>query len=196
VEIQDASTGTLINAFTGTLHVLLLREKPLYTLANDASSYVTSFKTWGDTLYDGNVAVTNGTFSFSFTIPAGASPYYHASKFSFYAKEGTTDASGCYTNLVVGNILQAVPELSPPSGEVAIYPNPVSDVATFHLSSTQASPLNLYIYDSEGRKVKTEENILHPDFSVNVSELAKSMYWFTLENTRHEVIYHGKIAVQ
>ncbi|MEO5945035.1 MAG: T9SS type A sorting domain-containing protein [Ferruginibacter sp.] len=65
--------------------------------------------------------------------------------------------------------------------QAVLSPNPVSDVLNVYLSKTGSSLTNIYLYDSNGKLVKTlatKENVQ----TINVSGLAKGLYFIKIAN--------------
>jgi len=190
-EIQN-STGQLLNGFNGLLKILLLREQMDTTLANDVLSLAQSFTVWHDTLYNGTAVVTNGTFSFSFNIPTSPSQYYSNAKFSFYAEDGSTDANGCYRDMVIGNIFFGVDEIDG-SSEMITSPNPVTGELTVSVSASIKGPLTLNLFDPQGKVLQTLTQISSSRFTINCSDLACGIYFIELHSESPAVIGRKKI---
>ncbi len=96
--------GTIINSFNGTIMPTVF-DKPskLSTLATDPSdNYVSVFFVQKNVLYKGNVSVINGKFSFSFYVPRDINYSYDFGKISYYAENGSTDASGYFDQFYIG----------------------------------------------------------------------------------------------
>jgi len=96
--------GTIMDEFNGTIMPTVF-DKPskLSTLATDPSdSYVSQFYIQKNVLYKGNVSVTNGKFSFSFFVPRDINYSVDFGKISYYAENGSTDATGYFNKFYVG----------------------------------------------------------------------------------------------
>ena len=103
-EIQDTS-GNKITQFSGTLHTKVF-DKPVqyYTLGNDFRSIPAPFLLQNNLLYNGKTEVKNGAFTFEFVIPRDAALNYGYGKISYYANDGSNDASGYDENFVIGGL--------------------------------------------------------------------------------------------
>jgi hypothetical protein len=89
--------------FNGTVYPALF-DKPqtVQTLANDPSSQVTGFSTQTNALFRGRATITQGRFSFTFKVPKDINYQYGNGKLSLYAEDGSRDANGFFTGLVIG----------------------------------------------------------------------------------------------
>jgi hypothetical protein len=111
--ITDA-VGSLVADFKGSLIPSVFdKAVSVRTLGNDGSSVI-SFKIRKNTLYKGKVIVENGRFHFSFVVPKDIAYPYGPGKISYYASDGTRDASGAYNRIIVGG--SAAPETTDNEG--------------------------------------------------------------------------------
>jgi hypothetical protein len=101
--------GNKMTGFNGIIYPTVFdKEQDITSLLNDASSYESipgnpfKFKLQKNILYRGKTRVKNGEFSFTFMVPKDISFAYGPGKISYYATDGTIDASGVHTNVVVG----------------------------------------------------------------------------------------------
>jgi hypothetical protein len=101
--IADAS-GAILPDFSGEIYPVVF-DKPAikYTLRNDIQSNVAPFITQEDILFKGRASVTNGLFSFTFTLPQDVSFRTGNAKFSYYAKSLNNDATGYYNDFALVN---------------------------------------------------------------------------------------------
>ena len=101
-EVTDLP-GNILTNFNGNVYPSVF-DKPqtITTLANDASSAVTSFQSQTNILFKGKVSVTNGRFSFTFKVPKDINYQFGNGKLSLYAEDGTKDANGIFTNFIIG----------------------------------------------------------------------------------------------
>ncbi len=122
--IADAQ-GKMVSDFNGTLFPSVFDKSVMQkTLANDGGSTY-SFRLRKNLLYKGKVIVTGGKFSFTFIVPKDIAYSYDFGKISYYATDGTRDASGAYSNVVVGG--SAEPEVSDNIGpDISLYMNTTS----------------------------------------------------------------------
>ena len=105
--IADAK-GKLVPDFNGTLFPSVFDKSVIQkTLANDGGSTY-SFRLRKNLLYKGKVIVKGGKFSFTFIVPKDIAYSYDFGKISYYATDSTRDASGMYTNFVVGGSSESV----------------------------------------------------------------------------------------
>lgn len=73
-----------------------------YSNDDTAKIYPFQFKLQKNILYRGKCLVTNGEFAFTFIVPKDISFAYGPGKITYYATNGTEDASGYYNQLLVG----------------------------------------------------------------------------------------------
>jgi len=101
-EVTDVQ-GNLLSNFNGNIYPTVF-DKPqtLNTLANDATSQVTSFTTQTNVLFKGKASITNGNFSFTFKVPKDINFQYGNGRLSLYAEDGKQDANGFFTGFIVG----------------------------------------------------------------------------------------------
>ncbi len=104
--IQDHQ-GSLLSSFNGDINVTVF-DKPQIrrTLANDAASSERLFTTQTRQLFKGTASVVNGAWTISFVLPKDIDFSYGKAKMSFYAEDGETDASGYFTDFLVGGVSQ------------------------------------------------------------------------------------------
>ncbi len=114
--------GDLVSDFNGTVYPSVFDKSViLKTLANDGGS-VYSFRLRKNLLYKGKVLVEGGKFTFTFIVPKDISYRFDTGKISYYASDGTRDASGSYTNCIVGG--SSEPEVSDNQGpKISLYMN-------------------------------------------------------------------------
>ncbi len=94
--------GNQVSDFNGTVYPSVF-DKPvtLKTLANDGGAEY-SFQIRKNLVYKGKVNVKDGRFSFTFIVPKDIAYRFDFGKISYYATDGTRNASGDYTNIIVG----------------------------------------------------------------------------------------------
>jgi hypothetical protein len=114
--------GNLVPDFNGTVYPSVFdKAVELKTLANDGGSEY-SFSLRKNLLYKGKVKVEGGKFSFTFIVPKDIAYRFDTGKISYYATDGTRDASGYYSNIIIGG--SSEPEVSDNSGpEISLYMN-------------------------------------------------------------------------
>lgn len=102
--IED-DNGNLISDFSGSAHPSVYDKKQTnHTLQNDPDSHYFEFEVQKSVLFKGNVTVTNGRFDFSFILPKDINYAYGKGKMSYYANSRSADASGAYSEVVVGGM--------------------------------------------------------------------------------------------
>lgn len=101
-EIRD-NNGTLVSDFDGDIYPEVFdRARESQTLANDNEGCEVKFLQQNSIIYRGHAAVSEGRFSFQFTVPRDVPYRFDFSRISLYAKTASEDASGAYTNLMLG----------------------------------------------------------------------------------------------
>ena len=110
VSISGSVTGysgskSVLTGFNGIINPVLY-DKPNIesTLGNDPKSSPYEFELQSKVLYNGKVSVKEGRFSFSFVIPHDISYQYGMGKLSYYAADSLSDASGEFTNFIIGGL--------------------------------------------------------------------------------------------
>lgn len=100
------SNGQKLSSFNGVIYPTVYdKAVNVQTLANDPSeSSVITFSVQKNILYKGKASVINGDFSFTFIVPKDINYSFGTGRLSFYAQNGTEDASGYYDSLIVGGI--------------------------------------------------------------------------------------------
>lgn len=104
--------GNKFTAFNGLVYpVIYDKSEQITCQLNDPASSTTSgtltpfkFNAQQNVIYKGKVQVKNGDFTFSFIVPKDVSFNYGKAKFSYYATDGYTDASGNYDSVRVGGL--------------------------------------------------------------------------------------------
>jgi hypothetical protein len=115
--------GTKLTSFNGEIFVTVF-DKPstLRTLGNDPESYPVDFTYQKNIIFKGKARVTHGDFQVSFIVPKDIGYNYGPGKISYYAKCDTADASGYFSNLIVGGYSDnPVVDNTPP--EIKLYLN-------------------------------------------------------------------------
>jgi len=146
--VADPS-GNMMSGFNGVLYPTVF-DKPTYefTLNNlgGSSSPIRQFKLQKNVVYKGRVTVTNGKFSFAFVVPKDIQYNYGFGKISYYAQNGTQDATGNYDSIIVGGSSPAI--LSTKGPQVKLFMN---DSNFAYGGMTNENPqLFAQLYDSNG----------------------------------------------
>jgi len=94
--------GNIVADFNGTVFPSVFdKSVTIKTLANDGGSAF-PFRLRKSLLYKGKVNVESGRFSFTFIVPKDIAYSFDSGKISYYATDGTRDASGFYSDVIVG----------------------------------------------------------------------------------------------
>ncbi len=105
--VTDAA-GQKLTSFNGVVYPTIYdKEVTINTLANDADSYVGSFKQRKNIIYRGKASVTNGDFSCTFIVPRDIAYQYGKGRLSYYAHNGSDDAIGYDEDFYIGGINSA-----------------------------------------------------------------------------------------
>jgi hypothetical protein len=114
--------GKLVSDFNGTVFPSVFDKSVIQkTLANDGGSEY-SFRIRKNLIYKGKVNVVAGKFSFTFVVPKDIAYRYDTGKISYFATDGTRDASGDYSDIIIGG--SSEPEVSDNSGpEISLFMN-------------------------------------------------------------------------
>jgi hypothetical protein len=116
-------SGDILTNYNGVLYPTVY-DKPqtVTTLGNDSDSPPKSFQLQKNILYKGKVSVTNGYFKFNFIAPKDIAYNFGKGRISYYAENGTDDASGYYEKIIIGgsNDTAAIDNIGP---EVKLYMN-------------------------------------------------------------------------
>jgi len=101
------TSGGLQSGFNGVLYPTIYdKADSIVTLDNPNSSNPANiyfpFTQRNSILYKGRISVTNGKFTFSFVVPKDINYKYGFGKVSYYAQNGSIDATGNYQKVVIG----------------------------------------------------------------------------------------------
>ena len=97
--------GSKLSNFDGKVFLTFYdKESSLYTLGTNPTSDTLPFTMWKNIIYKGKSSVSNGDFNFLFKVPKDISYIYGLSRMSFYAENGSVDASGYNDSLIIGGI--------------------------------------------------------------------------------------------
>jgi hypothetical protein len=107
-EVRDKA-GNKLSTFNGVVYPTVFDKSVTYrTLGNDPNSsdggndWPAPFVLQKNILYKGKATVANGDFTFTFIVPKDIAYQYGYGKLSYYADNGTIDANGYYSNVVIG----------------------------------------------------------------------------------------------
>lgn len=108
-EVQDNS-GAKMTSFNGVIYPTVYDKVSTYsTLGNDLNfagnpDYAQPFLLQKNIVYTGKSSVVNGDFTYSFYVPKDISYRFGNGKLSYYAQNGSIDASGYDTSFTIGGI--------------------------------------------------------------------------------------------
>ncbi|MBK7214869.1 MAG: type IX secretion system sortase PorU [Bacteroidales bacterium] len=94
--------GNLVSDFNGAVYPTVFDKAVDQTTLGNDGGIPFSFSLQKSILYKGKVDAVNGEFSFTFIVPKDIAYRYDFGKLSYYATDSLRDASGFYSNLVVG----------------------------------------------------------------------------------------------
>lgn len=101
-EVRDRN-GNLLPDFNGTVYATVFDKiATVNTLGNDPASPVTSFQSWNHVLFKGKATAGGGRFAIQFKVPRDIRYDPGAGRISLYAENGSTDAMGVESSLMVG----------------------------------------------------------------------------------------------
>ncbi|MCK9616645.1 MAG: type IX secretion system sortase PorU [Lentimicrobiaceae bacterium] len=148
--ITNAS-GEKVDDFNGKVFVKIFDKSTEYhTLGNDWDSYKTGFFLQKNVIFDGSASVVNGDFTINVLIPRDIMLSNGFGKFSFYAENGSVDATGYFDKIVIGGI----------------NPDPLPD--------TEGPAISMYLNDTSFRSEDVVHNnamlmaALHDTSGINV----------------------------
>lgn len=97
--------GNVLSGFNGVVYPSVLdKPKAQQTLGNDTQSPVINFELQSNKVYRGKASVNNGYFEYTFIVPKDINYSYGQGKLSYYAENGSYDALGSDTRVIVGGI--------------------------------------------------------------------------------------------
>lgn len=97
--------GAALNSFNGVVYPTVFDKiKTQQTLGNDPDSPIISFEIQNNKVYSGKASVTNGNFEFKFVVPKDINYSFGLGKISYYAENGSADAIGSDTRVMIGGI--------------------------------------------------------------------------------------------
>jgi hypothetical protein len=161
--------GNKLTNFNGIVYPTVFdKENTAVCLLNDLESSTSTidptpfqFQTQKNILYRGKSQVINGDFSFTFIVPKDISFSPGQGRISYYATNGTTDASGSYSNVIVGGISKnSIPDFDGP--QINLYLN---DKNFVNGGTTNEKPVLIAnLVDSSG--INTSGSSIGHDISV------------------------------
>ena len=120
--VSDAQ-GNKLNNYNGIIFPIVFdKGTPITTLSNDAASPPITFKLQKNIIYKGKSTVKNGEFSFSFVVPKDIAYNFGSGRISYYAHDGSVDATGFFDDAIVGGSeSNVIADNSPP--EIKLFMN-------------------------------------------------------------------------
>ena len=130
-----------------------------------------TFSVQRNIIYKGKVNVVDGAFTFSFIVPRDIAYQFGVGKISYYATDGSRDASGYFTDLIVGGFSEReVEDMNGP--DVTLYMN---DTKFRSGGFTDQNPVMLaYVEDLSG--VNTIGNGIGHDIVAILDDQTDSPY--------------------
>lgn len=121
-EVRDLN-DEVMNGFNGVVYVKVY-DKPTTqrTLGQDAESFQANFKVQRSIIYQGKAKVENGFFNFTFPIPRDINYSYGNGKISYYATDSINEASGYYSDIVIGGS-KAIASIDEKGPDIALFIN-------------------------------------------------------------------------
>ncbi|HNP48431.1 MAG TPA: type IX secretion system sortase PorU [Bacteroidia bacterium] len=175
-EIQNSS-GSKVSSFNGIIYPTVFDKwVTYYTLGNDRNvtndpSYAAPFELQKNIIYRGKASVVNGEFSFSFVVPKDIQFQYGNGKLSYYAQDGSTDASGFSTRVLVGGYDTSVPQ-DAKGPEIKLY---INDEKFVRGGMTDKNPvLYAVVVDSSG--LNTVGNGIGHDMTAELDNSNSKIY--------------------
>jgi hypothetical protein len=158
--------GNKLNSYNGILYPTVFdKAKNITTLSNDGltDSPPMTFSLQKSILYKGKVNVTNGDFTFSFIVPKDIDFLYGNGRISYYAENGSIDASGAYERFIVGGVT-ANPPNDVTGPEIELYMNDEKFVTG---GTTDENPL-IYAVIKDSSGVNTTGSGIGHDLTANL----------------------------
>ena len=79
---------------------------------------------------------------------------------------------------------------------VNVYPNPFKEKTILHVQNTKSGNINLFIYDMDGRKVRTLKSYTsESDFVFERNSLTSGVYFYSIMNDER-ILAGGKLVVE
>jgi hypothetical protein len=94
--------GQKIENFNGIVYPTIYSQRKKQSTLNNDGNGVFEYETQNNLLFNGKATVKNGSFAFSFIVPKDINFKYGAGKISYYAENGTLDASGSDESFQIG----------------------------------------------------------------------------------------------
>ncbi len=112
--VEDIN-GKLLSDFNGRTYVTIYDKPRVINLYTKENNDFRSYKMRDNIIFKGLTTVINGRFACSFIAPKDMNYDYGVGKITYYAENGTTDAAGADTGIVVGGFFdRALPDNDAP----------------------------------------------------------------------------------
>jgi len=176
--IKDFQGIAPIN-FNGDLYTKVF-ERPYIktTLGNQQNSYPVDIILQDIILLELQVEVVAGQFEYTFVLPNDVSQEFGKIRLSHYAFNEIEDASGHYSDLVVGGEPNTILELSSELELVSFYPTIVIDYLNYYFYQ-DIQDLRIEILDITGQKAfyySSSNNLKGEQNHIDISEFSKGFY--------------------
>ncbi len=167
--VNDAF-GTHLSDFNGLLHINVYDKDVTYnTYGNEANVF--TYKLKNSLIYTGKVQVVDGKFSADITLPKDINYSYGNGLISLYANSDNADASGFYSNIIVGGLNENV-ESDDSGPEIKLF---IDDERFVEGSMTNENPLLLaYLKDDNG--INTSDAGIGHDITATLSGATNKTY--------------------
>jgi hypothetical protein len=176
-QIEDDS-NVLQSWFTGNLIVFIQGSKDtIITLSNDGGSPFIFYNRRDTILYD-TIPVVNGLFTYNINLNTVPIHMVGNAKVNYYAFNGTTDASGCSSDIYINDVMTSVNEYYL-ENKASFYPNPVTNYFTIEGLN---KPYSLTLYNSLGQQLFKEDNILEHSKKVSVNNFKTGLITVRIES--------------
>jgi hypothetical protein len=195
---QNVADGTGAGIFT-VVSPKDDNEDPIFDVPPaDSAAFADYFATAGNTVADVGVDADNPTASgdisgasfdgmdawFETVSYRGAFAPNENWAFGWSLSLGTVEAKE--------NDNTAVRDLSSPSANVSVYPNPVTDMATVEFENSNGLLHTFRLYDMSGRTVRIKDHIYENSFVIDRGSLKDGIYIYILSNEAG-VVSEGKL---
>lgn len=152
--------GNIATNYNGIIYPTVFdKSREVTTLSNNADSAF-KYNDFLNILFQGKASINNGHFTFTFKLPEDISYKVGSGKISYYADNGTHDASGVYSNFLVGGEYVSNNDTEGP--EIEIFMNDTNFV--FGGITDESPELILQLEDTSG--INISGNAIGHDITV------------------------------
>ncbi len=174
-EVQD-NAGVKMSTFNGIIYPTVYDKVATYsTLGNDSRTDNPStqqpFILQKNIVYSGKSSVTNGDFSYTFYVPKDISYQFGKGKFSYYAENGTIDASGSDTLFTIGGVNSSA-SLDNQGPNIKLY---INDEKFVRGGITNSNPI-LYAVVSDTSGINTVGTGIGHDLAAELDDKSEKKY--------------------